>query len=259
MANAARNLTPVTLELGGKAPAIVGPDFPVKTAAERILWVKMFNAGQICTNVDYMFLPKGSEDEFVRHCRRLFAERFPDINGQDYTSIIDERSFTRLQATLEDARTKGAVLVNLAEQQIPDAKRRKFAPHLVLNPTEDMIVMQREIFGPILPIKTYADRQEVADYINSHDRPLAIYPFTHNAELRDFYISRVMSVAYRSMKLSCTSASTTCHSVGSARAAWAITTHARGSTPFQNCARSSTRALSRRSKCYFSRPTPAAQ
>ena len=118
MANAARNLTPVTLELGGKAPAIVGPDFPVKTAAERILWVKMFNAGQICTNVDYMFLPKGSEDEFVRHCRRLFAERFPDINGQDYTSIIDERSFTRLQATLEDARTKGAVLVNLAEQQI---------------------------------------------------------------------------------------------------------------------------------------------
>ena len=155
--------------------------------------MKMFNAGQICTNVDYMFLPKGSEDEFVRHCRRLFAERFPDINGQDYTSIIDERSFTRLQATLEDARTKGAVLVNLAEQQIPDAKRRKFAPHLVLNPTEDMIVMQREIFGPILPIKTYADRQEVADYINSHDRPLAIYPFTHNAELRDFYISRVMS------------------------------------------------------------------
>jgi coniferyl-aldehyde dehydrogenase len=193
MANAARNLTPVTLELGGKAPAIVGPDFPVKTAAERILWVKMFNAGQICTNVDYMFLPKGSEDEFVRHCRRLFADRFPDINGQDYTSIIDERSFTRLQATLEDARTKGAVLVNLAEEQIPDAKRRKFAPHLVLNPIEDMIVMQREIFGPILPIKTYADRQEVADYINSHDRPLAIYPFTHNAELRDFYISRVMS------------------------------------------------------------------
>ena len=124
MANAARNLTPVTLELGGKAPAIVGPDFPVKAAAERILWVKMFNAGQICTNVDYMFLPKGSEDEFVRHCRRLFAERFPDINGQDYTSIIDERSFTRLQATLEDARTKGAVLVNLAEQQIPDAKHR---------------------------------------------------------------------------------------------------------------------------------------
>jgi len=104
-----------------------------------------------------------------------------------------DQELAQKEPTLEDARTKGAVLVNLAEQQIPDAKRRKFAPHLVLNPTEDMIVMQREIFGPILPIKTYADRQEVADYINSHDRPLAIYPFTHNAELRDFYISRVMS------------------------------------------------------------------
>jgi coniferyl-aldehyde dehydrogenase len=100
--------------------------------------------------------------------------------------------WTRLQATLEDAREKGATLINLAEQ-IPDAKRRKFPPYLVLNPTEDMIVMQREIFGPILPIKTYADRQEVADYINSHDRPLTIYPFTHNVELRNFYISRVMS------------------------------------------------------------------
>src|SRR5262249_33433866 len=97
---------PVTLELGGKAPAIVGPDFPIKTAAERILWVKMFNAGQICTNVDYMFLPKGTEDEFVGHCRRLFTERFPDINSQDYTSIIDERSFARLQTTLEDARSR---------------------------------------------------------------------------------------------------------------------------------------------------------
>ena len=72
-------------------------------------------------------------------------------------------------------------------------KRRKFPPHLVLNPTEDMVIMQREIFGPILPIKTYTDRQEVADYVNGRDRPLAIYPFTHDAELRDFYISRVMS------------------------------------------------------------------
>lgn len=193
MANAARNLTPVTLELGGKAPAIVGPDFPIKTAAERIMWVKMFNAGQICTNVDYVFLPEGAAEEFAGHCKRLFAERFPDINGPDYTSIIDGRSFTRLQGALEDAREKGATLINLAETQKPNATLRKFAPHLVLNPTEDMQVMQREIFGPILPIRTYRDRQEVADYINSHDRPLAIYPFTLDRKLQDFYISRVMS------------------------------------------------------------------
>jgi len=193
MANAARNLTPVTLELGGKAPAIVGPDFPVKTAAERIMWVKMFNAGQICTNIDYVFIPEEAVPEFVDHCRRIFAERFPDINGKDYTSIIDQRSFERLQHTLDDARAKGATLVNLAEGQSPVVGLRKFAPHLVLNPTPDMIISQREIFGPILPIRTYRDKMEVAQYINGQDRPLAIYPFTHDKKLQQFYISRVMS------------------------------------------------------------------
>ena len=91
--------------------------------------------------MDYLFLPKGAEIEFSDHCRRLFAERFPDINGPDYTSIIDDRSFARLQGALEDARAKGAMLVNLAEGQQPDAKLRKFPPHLVLNPTEDMQLM----------------------------------------------------------------------------------------------------------------------
>lgn len=193
MANAARNLTPVTLELGGKAPAIVAADFPIKTAAERILWAKMFNAGQICTNVDYLFLPEGSVDEFAGHCRRLFAERFPDINGPDYTSIIDERSYQRLHETLEDARARGARIVNLAEGQAPQRGLRKFAPHLVLDPTEDMLLMQREIFGPILPVRTYREHGEVAAYINRHDRPLAIYPFTNDRRLQDFYISQVMS------------------------------------------------------------------
>lgn len=190
MANAARNLTPVTLELGGKAPAIVAPDFPVQTAAERILWVKLFNAGQICTNVDYVFLPEGAVDAFVAHARRLIAERFPDLNSNDYTAIIDQRAYDRLHATLEDARAKGATIVELATG---DAATRKFAPCLVLDPREDMLVSQREIFGPILPIRTYRDHQEVADYINAHDRPLAIYPFTHDKALQRYYITHVMS------------------------------------------------------------------
>lgn len=193
MANAARNLTPVTLELGGKAPAVVGPDFSIKTAAERIMWVKMFNAGQICTNIDYVFLPEQATEEFAAHCKRLFAERFPDINSNDYTSIIDERAYARLTATLDDARAKGARLVNLAEGQTPDVALRKFAPHLVFDPTPQMQLSQREIFGPILPVRTYRNAQEVADYINAHDRPLAIYPFTHDKALQNFYISRVMS------------------------------------------------------------------
>jgi coniferyl-aldehyde dehydrogenase len=193
MASAARHLTPVTLELGGKSPAIVGPDFPVRTAAERILWAKLFNAGQICTTVDHVFIPAGTEAEFIQHCQRLVAARLPDINGPDYTSIIDERAYQRLQDTLRDAQRKGATLIDLSPGQTPDAQRRKFAPHLVLGATADMAVMQREIFGPILPVLTYRDRQAVADQINSRDRPLAIYPFTHDRELLRFYLRHVMS------------------------------------------------------------------
>jgi coniferyl-aldehyde dehydrogenase len=193
MASAALNLTPVTLELGGKSPAIVAPDFPVKTAAERILWAKTLNAGQTCTAVDYVFLPRAKETEFVDACKRLIAKRYPDINGPDFTSIIDERAYDRLTAALEDARVKGATLVNLAEGQTPDASKRKFPPHIVLHPTPDMEVMQREIFGPILPIRVYDQPQEVADAINAGDRPLALYPFTHDRATRDFYISRVLS------------------------------------------------------------------
>jgi coniferyl-aldehyde dehydrogenase len=193
MANAARNLTPVTLELGGKSPAIVGADFPIKTAAERVMWLKLLNAGQICTNIDYLFLPEGRSDEFLEHAKRLVAQRFPDLNGPDYTSIIDQRSYQRLLDALEDAQAKGATLVNLAPGQKPDAALRKFPPHAVLNVSEDMIVMQREIFGPILPIKTYRDADEVVRYINARDRPLAIYPFTHDRALQEMYINRVMS------------------------------------------------------------------
>ena len=193
MASAARNLTPVTLELGGKSPAIVGPDYSVKTAAERLMWLKLLNAGQICTNVDYLFLPEGRTDEFVDHARRLVAQRFPDLNSPDYTSIIDQRSYQRLTRALEDARVKGAPLFHLAPDQAPDPALRKFPPHLVLNVTEDMVLMQREIFGPLLPIKTYRDTEEVVTYINSHDRPLAIYPFTNDRALQDLYITRVMS------------------------------------------------------------------
>ncbi|MEZ5662295.1 MAG: coniferyl aldehyde dehydrogenase [Burkholderiaceae bacterium] len=193
MANAAANLTPVTLELGGKSPAVVGPDFSIKTAAERIMWLKLLNAGQICTTIDYLFLPEGKVDEFVSHARRLVADRYPDINGADFTSIIDERAFTRLHDTLADARAKGATLVNLAPDTMPDAVQRKFAPHLVLGASPDMVVLQREIFGPILPILTYRDPEDVVRYITSRDRPLAVYPFTHDKRLQNLFIERTMS------------------------------------------------------------------
>lgn len=193
MASAAKNLTPVTLELGGKSPAVVAPDFALDKAADRILWAKAFNAGQICTNVDYLFLPSGTEQAFTELALKLVAQRYPDINSNDYTAIIDERAYQRLQATLDDAIAKGATAVNLMPGQTAAPGLRKFPLTLLFNVTDEMQVMQREIFGPLLPIKSYSDAGEVIAYINSKPRPLAFYPFTHDKALQQRYLAEVMS------------------------------------------------------------------
>jgi coniferyl-aldehyde dehydrogenase len=193
MASAAANLCPVTLELGGKAPAVVAPDFPIATAAERIMWAKCINAGQVCVNVDYLFLPEGRTDEFVAHTRRIVAGRYPDLNGPDYTAIINQAAYDRLIAMLEDAREKGANVINLTPDQTPNASRRILPPHIILDATEDMTILQEEIFGPLLPIKTYRTPDEVIDYVNAHDRPLAFYPFTNDKRLAERYITRIIS------------------------------------------------------------------
>lgn len=193
MANAAKNLTPVTLELGGKSPAVVAADFPLHKAADRILWAKAFNAGQICTNVDYLYLPQGTEQAFTDIAQQLIAARYPDINSNDYTAIIDERAYQRLQATLDDAIAKGATAVNLMPGQTALPGSRKFPLTLLFNVSDDMLVMQREIFGPLLPIKTYQQADEVIAYINSKPRPLAFYPFTNDKALQQRYITQVMS------------------------------------------------------------------
>ncbi|MEH8022277.1 coniferyl aldehyde dehydrogenase [Rheinheimera metallidurans] len=193
MASAAKNLTPVTLELGGKSPAVVAPDFPLHKAADRILWAKAFNAGQICTNVDYLFLPHGSEAEFTELAQKLVAKRYPDINHNDYTAIIDERSYQRLQHALDDAIAQGATAVNLMPGQVSEIGLRKFPLTLLFNVSDSMLVMQREIFGPLLPVKTYSDPKDVVHYINAQPRPLAFYPFTNNKALQQFYLQQVMS------------------------------------------------------------------
>jgi coniferyl-aldehyde dehydrogenase len=193
MASAAANLCPVTLELGGKAPAVVAPDFPIATAAERILWAKCMNAGQVCVNVDYLFLPEASIDTFVAHAKRLVAERFPDLNGPDYTTIIDQPAFDRLNATLADAKARGATVINLAPDQQLDAGRRKLAPHIVLGVSDEMTIMKEEIFGPLLPIKPYRAPEEVIAYVNDRDRPLALYPFTNDKRLAERYITQIIS------------------------------------------------------------------
>ncbi len=193
MAAAAQNLCPVTLELGGKAPAIVCDDFPVRVAAERILFVKLLNAGQICTTVDYAWLPAGKMDEFVALARGIVAARYPQISSADYTAIIDERSFDRLLAALEDARSRGARVLPLLDGPAFDRATRKIAPHIVLDAPPDCVLMQREIFGPILPLRAYTALDMVIDEINAGPRPLAVYPFSHDADQVQKIIDRVMS------------------------------------------------------------------
>ncbi|TDG11907.1 coniferyl aldehyde dehydrogenase [Seongchinamella unica] len=193
MASAAQNLTPVVLELGGKSPAVIDPNYKLKKAVARILFVKQFNAGQICTNVDYVFVHESQREAFISLARAYVAKHCPDIEHVDYTSIIDDRSMKRIADTLADAQEKGATIVNLSGDQQPNFETRKFPLHLVLDTTEDMTIRNRETFGPLLMVMTYKDHQEVVDYVNSKDRPLALYPFTNDRKLSDMYIERVMS------------------------------------------------------------------
>jgi coniferyl-aldehyde dehydrogenase len=193
MAAAAQNLCPVTLELGGKAPAIVCDDFELRTAAERILFVKYLNAGQICTSVDHAWLPQAAIDAFVDLAKEILPKRYPSLASPDYTSIIDQPSFDRLLGMLEDARARGATVVPLLPGPAFDRATRKIAPHIVLNAPDDSQVMQREIFGPILPLRGYAKLEEVVTYINARLRPLAIYPFSDDAATVQMLLDRVMS------------------------------------------------------------------
>lgn len=180
MRSAAENLTPVTLELGGKSPTIICDDFDVDEAASRILYAKFLNAGQTCLAPDYLFVPAGKRDQFVAAAQRILPQRYPDTNQPSYTSVIDEKSYRRLRTTLDDARQRGAQVVPLVPSMDFNDQLRKFPPHLVLDVNDNMIIMREEIFGPLLPIKTYGSLDEVIAYVNARDRPLGFYVFTNN-------------------------------------------------------------------------------
>ncbi len=193
MASAAANLCPVTLELGGKSPAIVCDDFPLQTAAERILFVKCLNAGQICTTVDHAWVPQAKVEAFVEAALAIVPRRYPTLASPDYTSIIDQRSFDRLLGALDEARARGARVVPLLPGPAFDPATRKIAPHIVLDAPEDCALMRREIFGPILPVHGYQDLGEVIDAVNAGERPLAVYPFSHDARRVQLIVDHVMS------------------------------------------------------------------
>jgi coniferyl-aldehyde dehydrogenase len=193
MRAAAENLTPVTLELGGKSPTILCDDYDVDEAAARILYAKFLNAGQTCLAPDYVLVPEARREAFVTAARRIMPARYPDIGGPQYTSIIDERSYRRLRTTLEDAREKGAEVVPLIPTASFDDTLRKFPPHLVLDVDDTMTVMRNEIFGPVLPVKTYRTLDEAITYVNGKDRPLGFYVFTNDKATEDKLLRSTIS------------------------------------------------------------------
>lgn len=179
MAAAAPNLTPLTLELGGKSPAIVCADFPLEQAAARLATGKWFNGGQTCIAPDYVLIDQGRAPALAAALREQVRARYGSLaDSGDYTRIVNDGQYARLENYLQDARARGLQVLPLGEHGKPG--ERLFAPTVVLEPGDDALVMREEIFGPILPIKSYRSLDEAIAYVNAHDRPLSLYPFSHD-------------------------------------------------------------------------------
>jgi coniferyl-aldehyde dehydrogenase len=195
MRAASENLTPVTLELGGKCPAIVHPEFPLQTAVERILTGKLYNAGQTCLAPDYVFVHESQQDEFTKIAREVAQGLYPQWNGNpDYTRIINKHHYERLCDYVRDAAARGARVIPLGEKtEECNAENRVFPPVILQKVDDAMRVMQEEIFGPILPVLTYRDLEEALRYVNDRPHPLALYYFDYNSSRIDRVLRSTVS------------------------------------------------------------------
>ncbi|MFT7579262.1 MAG: coniferyl-aldehyde dehydrogenase [Myxococcota bacterium] len=195
MRAAAENLTPVTLELGGKSPAIIHPDYPIAKAATTIAAGKLVNAGQTCVATDYVLCPEGKVAEFVDAYRAAAEKFYPTIrDNDDYTSIITDRHFERISKLRDDAAAEGAnvITINPANEELPAADR-KIAPTVLIDVKDSMEIMQDEIFGPLLPVMSYRVLDEAIDYVNDHPRPLALYYFDDDKRRVDHVLEATVS------------------------------------------------------------------
>jgi coniferyl-aldehyde dehydrogenase len=199
MRAASENLVPVTLELGGKSPALIDRDVDFEAGVTSLLLGKLYNSGQTCIAPDYLLVHSSRVDEVVERIRSQTAKMFPRLaDNEDFASIINARHRERLLEYLEDARTKGATLLEInpgdeAPERFADANKLPLT--LLLDVDDSMRVMQDEIFGPLLPIKSYTDLDEAIGYINAHPRPLAAYVYSESAKTRDRFGERVVSGA----------------------------------------------------------------
>jgi coniferyl-aldehyde dehydrogenase len=184
---AAKNLTPVTLELGGKSPAIIDASCDLDNVIDRLAWGKLINAGQTCIAPDYVLVPRRDVDRFVHALRASMTRLYPTFRANpDYTSIISERHLQRLRDLVDDAAARGARIIELEPSAVAIQRPgRQLAPTLLLNVDDGMRVMREEIFGPVLPIVPYDTLADALDYVNQRDRPLALYWFGTNRAARD--------------------------------------------------------------------------
>ncbi len=195
MRAAAENLTPVTLELGGKSPAIIGSDAVLATAAESIASGKLLNAGQTCIAPDYVLVPEPMRDEFAGLFEEAVKKLYPTLRANpDYTSIVNSRHYSRITRYVEEARQRGTRLIEINPAgELLSPQERKIAPTLLIDPADDLAVMRDEIFGPVLPVKSYGSLDEAINYINSRPRPLALYYFGLDKAPRDKVLERTTS------------------------------------------------------------------
>ena len=191
MNSASQNLVPLTLELGGKSPVVIGKTADLSTSAKRIMFGKTLNAGQICLAPDYVVVHKDQKEDFIQATKNAVTEYFPNLkDNDDYTSIINEKHYDRLKDLLDDAIEKGAKVdeINPANEDFSQQEFYKMPPTIVTNTTDDMKIMQEEIFGPILPVVEYDEINEATHLINSKDRPLGLYYFgTDKSEEDDLF------------------------------------------------------------------------
>lgn len=192
MAAAANNLTPVTLELGGKSPAMIAQGYPIAKAADRIAFGKSFNAGQTCVAPDYVLLPEDQLESFVEEFMASVKRRYPDLaTDSDYTGIINERQYSRLQTCLLEAQNAGVHTVAYPTSEMNDPNLRLIPPTLLINPAADLAVMQQEIFGPLLPIITYSSIDQAINFVLQRDKPLAFYLFDNQGARVDAVLGRI--------------------------------------------------------------------
>jgi coniferyl-aldehyde dehydrogenase len=196
MRAAADNLVPVTLELGGKSPVVVGRSANLERTAQKVALGKLLNAGQICIAPDYAFVPSEKVEEFVTALEGQVRSLYPSLkDNPEYTSVINENHYARLRAAVDEAKESGAEVreINPADEDLVDDPLRKLIPTVVIEPDDSLQVMQEEIFGPVLPVKGYRSIDEVISYVNERPRPLCLYYFGADAEERSRVLSRTTS------------------------------------------------------------------